>query len=272
MNALRAWWRRTVGALRQGAIIRFGPVTVLLTRHFQKLLARLHVAELGIGQNGTAPFSGSRPGGGGPTPAKRSVLFLHNCYYNFFYLAEALRRRGWDALSVSLESPNSPHAKYYHGEDLNLFDEDPLHFQNNVQRFFATVPDRFRMVHFYGTGLMSFFPLYYDDTDRYEVYPADFAFLRQTGVKIGYTISGCLDGVAQTSVSRWSETACATCPYRDLPRACSDPRNLAWGHKVHLFCDLIATEGFPALDYQRGAKCYREPLTSAEHAVIAVLS
>ena len=29
----------------------------------------------------------------------RSVLFLHHSYYNFFYLAAALRRRGWDAVS-----------------------------------------------------------------------------------------------------------------------------------------------------------------------------
>lgn len=51
----------------------------------------------------------------------RNVVFLHNSYYHFYYLAQALRRRGWDALTVSLEDPNGPHANYYHGEDVNLF-------------------------------------------------------------------------------------------------------------------------------------------------------
>lgn len=32
---------------------------------------------------------------------KRSVVFLHNSYYHFYYLAQALRRRGWDAVTVT---------------------------------------------------------------------------------------------------------------------------------------------------------------------------
>src|SRR5215467_7308132 len=56
------------------------------------------------------------------TPAKkRNVLFLHNSYYHFYYLARALRRRGWDAIVVSLEDLNGPNARYYHAEDVNLF-------------------------------------------------------------------------------------------------------------------------------------------------------
>jgi len=34
---------------------------------------------------------------------RRSVLFLHHSYYHFYYLAKALRRRGWDAVTVNLE-------------------------------------------------------------------------------------------------------------------------------------------------------------------------
>src|SRR5437867_11446411 len=47
--------------------------------------------------------------------ANRSVVFLHNSYYHFYYLAQALRRRGWDAITVSLEDPHGPQALYYHG-------------------------------------------------------------------------------------------------------------------------------------------------------------
>jgi hypothetical protein len=38
---------------------------------------------------------------------KRSVLFLHQSYYHYYYLAKALRKRGWDAIAVSVENPNS---------------------------------------------------------------------------------------------------------------------------------------------------------------------
>ena len=67
---------------------------------------------------------------------RRSVVFLHHSYYHFFYLARALRERGWDAVTVSLEPPDSPHAIYYHGEDINLFSPDPKRFQRNIRRFF----------------------------------------------------------------------------------------------------------------------------------------
>ena len=63
----------------------------------------------------------------------RSVLFLRNSYYHFYYLAEALRRRGWDALTVSTDDPEGPHANYYHGEDVNLWDADPKRFRTNIE-------------------------------------------------------------------------------------------------------------------------------------------
>ncbi len=68
---------------------------------------------------------------------KRSVLFLRNSYYHFYYLAQALRRRGWDAVSVSFEDPNGPNANYYHGEDVNLFSSDPGKLHRNIEGFFA---------------------------------------------------------------------------------------------------------------------------------------
>ena len=58
-------------------------------------------------------------------PKRRSVLFMHHCYYNFFYLAKALRRRGWDAISLSTEAPNGTNERYYHGEDHRIFKSGP---------------------------------------------------------------------------------------------------------------------------------------------------
>jgi glycosyltransferase involved in cell wall biosynthesis len=194
---------------------------------------------------------------------RRSVVFLNNCYYNFYYLAAALRRRGWDALSVSTEDPNGPHAQFYHGEDLNLFDRNPERFEHNLLRFMSEVEGRFRMVHFYGIGTMSLFPAYFDPSRDFRRVPVDFIRLRQRGIKIGYTVCGCLDGVAQSSIRQWSG-ACDKCVWQDRPEVCSDSGNLAWGRKVHTMCDLIDTGGSPALDWKgRLDKVYREPLVMA---------
>lgn len=196
-------------------------------------------------------------------PRGRSVVFLHHAYYNFFYLAEALRRRGWDAISASIEDPNGPHAGFYHGEDVSLFDSDSKQYKRNIVAFFSEVETRFRMVHFYGQSHMSFFPFLFDNKGTFDVLPLDFLRLRGRGIKIGYSVCGCLDGVAQSSVRRWSG-ACDRCVWQRHPQVCADNRNLAWGRKIHLMCDLIATEGFPALDWQGvGDQVYREPLTTA---------
>src|SRR5207244_8757516 len=67
--------------------------------------------------------------------------------------------------------------------------------------------------------------------------------------------------IAQSSFSRWSERSCDKCTLKGRADVCSDLRNLAWGHKREMFCDLIATEMLPALDYCSGPKTFREPLT-----------
>jgi hypothetical protein len=87
--------------------------------------------------------------------------------------------------------------------------------------------------------------------------------MRQLGIKIGYSVSGCLDGVGQSSVNKWSGGACDRCVWKGNTVVCTDRGNLAWGHQVEMVCDLIATEGFPGLDYQNSEKTYRDPLTTA---------
>jgi hypothetical protein len=257
MSKLLDLIRRPIARARRDQAIRLGPLSVVRSALFARVLERMRDAEAKLYGGDTVPYAydGRKD--------RRSVVFLHHCYYNFYYLARALRARGWDAISVSLEAPDGPHAAFYHGEDVNLFDSDPQRFLSNITEFFRTVPDRFRMVQFYGRGHMSFFPTRFDHSMEFDAIPSDFLLLRQRGVKIGYTVSGCLDGVAQSSVHRWSGGACDRCVWQNNPAVCSDRGNLAWGHKVRMFCDLFATEGFPALDYQDGPVCFREPLTSA---------
>lgn len=192
----------------------------------------------------------------------RSVVFIRHCYYNFLYLAQALRRRGWDALCVNLEDPNGPHAQFYHGEDLNLFHADPEVRAHKVNVFIEETKRRFKMVHFYGRGVMSFTDGGFDNDPSYTKLPWEFIALRQAGIKIGYSVNGCSDGAAKENVRAWSGV-CNQCPWDLRSDVCSNHGNLSWGHKVNMFCDLIATEGFPGIDWQNSAKTYREPLTTA---------
>lgn len=189
----------------------------------------------------------------------RSVVFLHNSYYHFFYLARALRDRGWDAVTVSLESPEGPHAAYYHGEDINLYSDNQKKFQRNRQRFFREALKRFELLHFAGDGCMSFFPDQFPVDD-----PWDILEWKRSGKKIAYTISGCNSGVAQSTVAAWSaldggRVVCDRCVWQLQPQVCNDAKNLAWGRKVERFCDLIFSETIPALDFMSGAKTIREP-------------
>lgn len=199
----------------------------------------------------------------GPDGAPRSVVFLHPCYYNFFYLARALRDRGWHALSVTVDAPTNPDLRFAHGEDVSLYDPDPAVFRTRVDEFLAHVRREVRMVHFYGRGRMSFRPEHWDVNERYDRFPEDFADLRRRGIKIGYSHSGCLDMVSQTTFHRWSRGCCDRCVWQDRPDVCSDERNLAWGRKVRRHCDLICSETDPVLDAKSGPKLYREPLTFA---------
>ena len=194
---------------------------------------------------------------------RRSVVFLNNSYYNFYYLAAALRRRGWDAISVSIEDPNGPNAAFYHGNDLSLHDADPMKMFGKLRGLLREIERSYRMVHFYGKGHLSLFPSEFDTDGVIDRLPFDVLRLKRSGVKIGYSVCGCLDGVSQSAVHAWSGGCCDRCVWQHNPMVCNDRGNLAWGHKMHLLCDLIATEGFPALDFQAGEKVYREPLTTA---------
>ncbi len=196
-----------------------------------------------------------------PVSKKRSVVFLHNSYYHFYYLAKALRRRGWDAVTVSLEDPSGPNAAYYHGEDINLFSDDYKQFTYNAREFFVHARRRFNLMHFSGDRQLSFLPENFESEE-----PWDIVEWKASGRKVAYTISGCNSGAAQSSVTQWSRTdggdsVCDKCPWQHEPSVCSDAKNLAWGQKVERFCDLIFTEASPALDYQASAKAVREPTT-----------
>ncbi|WP_212495316.1 glycosyltransferase [Bradyrhizobium jicamae] len=245
-------------------IVKLGPIAIMRARGFGKIARRLRKFKLEIDDfraMGNGADLAQRKSSG-RNRDRRSVVFLHNCYYNFFYLAAALRKRGWDAVSVSIEDPHGPHANFYHGEDINLYDSNPELYRRKLFDFFAETEDRFRMLHFYGVRAMSMFPATMRRGGFYGL-PIDFLRLRQLGIKIGYTVAGCLDGVAQSSIKSWSG-ACDKCVWQLRPEICSDAGNLEWGRQVHTICDVVDTGGSPTLDWKGKAdKVFRDPLTMA---------
>jgi glycosyltransferase involved in cell wall biosynthesis len=196
-------------------------------------------------------------------PRRRSVLFLNQCYYNFKYLAAALRERGWDAVVANLHPPEGSDAKYFHGEDLSLYVADPAEFGKRLQAFFNETCERFGIVHSYGVGALGLFPEMWDRDPLHAAIPWDILEWRRRGILIGYTPTGCLDGVAQSTFGAWSPTCCARCSWRDRPDICSDAKNRAWGRKREMLVDLIALDCGPAIDFNASEKAFRGPLTAA---------
>lgn len=193
---------------------------------------------------------------------KRSVVFYRHSYYHFYYLAEALRKRGWDAIVVNIEPIDGINADYYHEEHLNLYHKIPLLFRLKIARFYKKAINRFKLMHFAGDYCLGFFPESY-----VEDMPSDILRWRQKN-KIAYTVSGCSSGVSQTSVSSWSaannqSNMCDRCIWQENDVVCNNNKNLSWGKKTHQFCDLIFSETLPALDYmQANNKVIREPVTT----------
>lgn len=175
-------------------------------------------------------------------PKRRSVLLLHNNYYHFNCLAAGLKARGWDALTVSLEAPDSPQQQFFHGQDLNLHDPDPAVMAARIRHFFRGVPERFGSLHFYGMGLPSFFPNLWENAEEPSVVPWDLFELRRHRMIIGYMPSGCLDGGLQSSIHALTGGVCNRCVWQIRPDICSDARNLAWNRKLEHFCDWVGLE------------------------------
>ena len=198
-----------------------------------------------------------------PPHARRSVLFLHHNYYHYLHLAAALRRRGWDAAFVSVHSPDNPHQWLFHGEDVNLFSHDAEEFNARLHALHGLIPDRFRMVHFAGDGLMSLFPDNFGQTTEPPgQVPWDFRALKEKGVKIGYSTSGCSDGIRQSAFKK-HKNACAKCVWELRPDVCSDARNAAWGERLAAACDLISTDKMYGNEWISRPFVHREPLTTA---------
>lgn len=192
----------------------------------------------------------------------RNVLFLNNSYYHFYYLSKALRRRGWDTLLVSTESTDSTWNKYYHGEDINLYDPDAETFHDKINFFTEYTFPRFSFLHFAGMGLMSFYPKYYGFS---ELSP-DMISWKNAGKKIAYTISGCNDGIPKDVVAKWSllggKNVCQSCVWDEQPDVCNPQRSAAWGTLITGNCDIIFAELLSVAGAMLQANVIFDPVTA----------
>jgi hypothetical protein len=202
-------------------------------------------------------------------PRRRSVLFLHNAFYHYNHLAAGLRKRGWDAMTVSVEPPDSPQQQFFHGEDLNLFHPDPEIMKRQTRAFFASVPERFGALHFYTRGLPTIFPengdRYLDAarTDRLITLPWDMMELRRHRMVIGYMAAGSMDGARQSSIRKLSRGLCEHCVWETRPDICNDIDNYLWAQRLEAMCDWIGLENDWATPERISDQYVRYPVITA---------
>jgi glycosyltransferase involved in cell wall biosynthesis len=194
---------------------------------------------------------------------KRSVVFYRQSYYHFYYLARALRKRGWDAIVVNVDPKNGVNASYYHGEDLNLHHDNPKKFNKNIKRFLKKATSRFKLMHFSGDGYLTFYPRFIGKDEE----PKDIIAWKKAQNKVAYTVSGCNSGTSKEQVAAWSSArdglnVCDRCIWQDRHDVCNSQNSLAWGEKIHKYCDLMFAETSPAIGYMRAhEKVVRDPTT-----------
>lgn len=195
-------------------------------------------------------------------PARRSVVLMHNSYYHFNCLAAGLKGRGWDVVTVSLTAPDDPQQRFFHGQDVNLFDPDPQRKAENARRFFKAIPERFGAVHFYGMGVPGLFEDNWENVEDPEKLPWDLLELRRHGLMIGYMPSGCLDGGLQSSIYEQTGGLCDRCVWQQRPDVCSNARSLAWNAKLARMCDWVGLECDHATPERVGAKTVCGPVVT----------
>ena len=192
----------------------------------------------------------------------RSVFFYGQSYYHFYYLAKALRKRSWDAITVNFEDPKGVNAKFYHGQDINLYRPNCRRMHTKVERFIKMANKRFNLMHFAGDSYLCFHPGNWELSD-----PPEIVDWRSSGKKIAYTVSGCNSATLQSSVVKWSSfdganVACNRCIWQLHPDVCNDHKSVVWGKKLEKHCDIIFAETLPALDYIASHQnVIRDPLT-----------
>lgn len=189
---------------------------------------------------------------------RRSVVFIENSYYHFYYLARALRKRGWDAQVISFNNPVGQWANYYHGYDLNLYHPDQGIDAIQREAFFEVALSRFKLAHFCSDTIIAFKAANYRNPD-----PPELQEWISHGNYLACSIAGCNSCGSKATVRDWSllggKSVCSCCPWDDRPDICTPEATLMNGQRAVKYCSFIAGEMNPALDYLNHPKAIMEP-------------
>lgn len=189
---------------------------------------------------------------------RKRVLYVGQCYYNFYYLSRALRDLGWKAEVLNWDTATSSQM-YYHGEDFSMrsFLLKPL---LGKIIFYIFTLWKYDIFHFANTHGILFGPELWKFFVRYFGPNSEIRLLKTLGKKIVYTNNGCLDGVSQTSFSKWGpESPCSICSWRNHPEVCSDSKNLSWGKFRNEVADYQCILGGNRIDYNVAPNIHEEP-------------
>jgi glycosyltransferase involved in cell wall biosynthesis len=188
----------------------------------------------------------------------RAVLYVGHLYYYPWYLSRGLRSFGWRADVLNWDA-NPASQIYYHGEDYK-FEYESEDYLYKQLRFYIASLFKYDIFHFSNAHAIVFgFALHHWFKERFgeffEIY-----LLKQCGKKIVYSNNACLDGVSQTSFSKWGpESVCSICIWNNVPTVCSDERNLKWGNFRNSVADYQCTLGGNQIDCNAMATVHEVP-------------
>lgn len=249
---------------------------------------------------------------------EKSILFVGQAFYNSWYLSRELRKLGWKADLINIDSNNQDaHNNMYHGQDLR-FDYTPEDLLYRLNTYLTSL-NLYNVFHFANVGGIYFindarsagrnrfiFPLIElinnflfkkkelqkkidllismrlvkSNGESISLTRAGFwayrrflgswffnkygkqwdvQLLKLSGKKIGYSNTGCLDGVLKSTFMQWKPySTCAICKYNNSPNVCSDEVNKAWGEFRNSIADYQCNLGNEA-DYNKDPRVFESP-------------
>ena len=177
------------------------------------------------------------------------ILFCGQSYYHAWYLSRELRKLGLKADVYNWDT-NPIDQIYYHGSDFTL-GKDVENTPDGILNFFLRSFYHYDIIHFSNPN-----GIFYGGSFNIQ----DIFLLKKLGKKIIYYHSGCLDGVSQTSFSKWGpESVCSICSWQKNKSVCSDKRNLEWGIFRNKVADYQCTIGANRVDFNNDQRVHEMP-------------
>ena len=177
------------------------------------------------------------------------VLFVGDCYYNFWFLSRELRKLGWTADTLRTSRSESDRI-FLHDADVTFRYRGVLDKLRHWA-FFLKAIWRYDAFHFYGVRNIRFFHRGFDWTLS-QVFPENWEvrLLRVLGKRVVYMAVNCVDGALQSSMLGLSgEVPCGACRWHDVPEVCSDATIAAWSEARNHLVDAIVGFGLCHKDY-----------------------